>query len=76
MVVDYLSNNISSSFDGTQYKEKIKELENCYQSASKLTGHIFYLPIQKDGEWHIFRYLNGEKEKLSEEQFKRFITKG
>ena len=68
-----LSNSISSGFDGIQYKEKMTELENCYQAASKLTGHIFYLPIQKDGEWHIIRYLNGEKENLSEEQFKNFI---
>lgn len=68
-----LSNNISSCFDGVQYRKKIQELENCYQMASKLTGHIFYLPIQKDGEWHIIRYLNGEKEILSEEKFKKFV---
>lgn len=67
------SNNISSQFDSERYKEKMKQLIDCYKVASKLTGHIFYLPVLKDETWHITRLLEGDVKSLTEEQFKNFV---
>ena len=69
------SNNVSSGFDGEQYKLKMKELEKCYLKASSLTGHIFYLPVQNCDDWHIIRLMNGERDSLTQEQFEEFIKK-
>ena len=67
------SGNSTASLDETSYKTKILELENCYKEASKLTGHIFYLPILKDDNWNIVRFLNGERSTLTSEQFTQFV---
>ena len=77
-IFEIKSVNISDSakFDNQKYKEKIEELEKCYAKASKLTKYIFYLPIQKNEEWHIIRYINGNKDVLTKEQFKDFVQKG
>ena len=57
------------NIDDEQYKIKVKELENCYLVSSKLTQHIFYIPILKNDEWQIVRFKNGERDNLSYEQF-------
>lgn len=67
------SGNASISLDETKYNTKILELESCYKEASKLTGHIFYLPILKDEDWNIVRYWDGERSTLTLEQFNQFV---
>lgn len=67
------SKNKNSNFDKEKYKAKIQELEKCYKEASLLTGHIFYLPVQKDEDWNIVRYLNGERKVLTEFEFYNFV---
>ena len=67
------SNNVSSGFDSEQYNLKIKELEKCYLKASYLTGHIFYLPVQKGDNWHIIRLMNGKREVLTQDTFEIFV---
>ena len=67
------SNNVSSGFDSEQYNLKIKELEKCYLKASSLTGHIFYLPVQKGDNWHIIRLMNGKREVLTQDTFEIFV---
>lgn len=65
------SKNIS--IDDEQYKNKINELKNCYLQASKLTGHIFYIPLLKDDVWQITMMKDGEQKPISEEQFIDFV---
>lgn len=67
------SGNNTHNFDSRQYQTKIQELENCYKEASILTGHIFYLPVQKYEIWNIIRYMDGNRSVLSELEFKDFI---
>ncbi len=71
-IFEIKSVNISNSakFDSQKYKEKIEELEKCYAKASKLTKYIFYLPIQQNEQWHIIRFINGNKNILTKEEFK------
>jgi len=67
--------NVSSSanFDTEEYKRKIFALEECYKQCSLLTDQIFYLPIQKDEEWHIKRFMNGEESNIGKDALERFI---
>lgn len=67
------SNASASFFDAIDYEKKIVELRRCYLQASKLTGHIFYLPVLKDTEWRITRLMNGEEKTLTFSQFETFI---
>ncbi len=68
------SNNAAMSFDNEEYEKKITELGKCYTAASKLTGHIFYIPIRKDGIWHIKMYKDGkEYPNMTEESFETFV---
>ncbi|MGN1058492.1 MAG: hypothetical protein ACI4Q7_04000, partial [Candidatus Avelusimicrobium sp.] len=57
-------------FDNNLYKTKIRELKAAYQQASKLTGHLFYLPLTKGDIWQITRFSNGQEEILDVQQFK------
>lgn len=56
-----------------EYKEKINALKACYKQASKLTGYYFYLPIQKESQWQIFRYFNGVENVMSLRDFKKSL---
>lgn len=56
-----------------EYEEKIKALRECYMHSSRITGHFFYIPTKKYGEWKIFQYSNGEEKILNKEEFKKFI---
>lgn len=60
--------------DDAQYKAKIQELENCYLQASKLTGHIFYIPLLEKEVWKITMMHNGKKEMITEDQFMEFVV--
>ena len=68
-----VSGATSSSFDSEAYKQKMNELIKCYKQASVLTGHIFYLPVKKDDDWHITRLQNGEESTLTFDQFTGFV---
>lgn len=74
-VFEVKSMNKSSSLlmDEKLYQDKIRELKKCYQQASKITNQIFYLPVIVEDTWQITRFLNGEEETLSKEQFFKFI---
>lgn len=63
-----------SSINHSEYQEKTIALKSCYKHCSKITGHIFYLPILKEDRWIISQFLNGEEKTLTEKEFKRFIT--
>ena len=59
--------------DGEDYKEKVRELKNCYKRASLLTKNIFYLPLLVGSEWQITRYKDGEEENLTYEMFEESL---
>lgn len=56
-----------------EYEDKVRALKECYKYCSKLTGYSFYLPILKDDDWTIFRYVQGNEESLSEDEFLDWI---
>ncbi len=60
-------------FDNNIYKAKIMELRKAYKQASKITQQVFYLPLIKEDIWQITRFLNGEENTLSKEQFENSI---
>lgn len=70
-----ISSNSSKGFDSNEYKEKIKELKKCYIHVSKLTDHIFYLPIMKNDDWFISRFIDGIEDTITLDQFKESLMK-
>lgn len=66
------SNN-GTGLDIEEYRAKINELRKCYTRASELTNHIFYIPILKEEEWDIIRFMNGDEAHIREETFKNFV---
>lgn len=45
--------------DHEEYEEKVRQLHKCYEACSKkLPEYRFYLPVMKDSEWRIHRYLS------------------
>ena len=60
-----------SNIETKEYEQKVKDLHNLYLACSKkLSEYRFYLPIMKDDEWRIRRYLNGQFKELSDEEFR------
>lgn len=60
--------------DEEEYKNKIRNLKECYKACSKkLSNHIFYLPILQGNDWQIFKYENGEEETLTKNSFKESL---
>ena len=68
-----IANATPATFDSEAYKRKMDELIRCYKQASIMTGHVFYLPVRKDDEWHITRLLCGEQDTLTLDQFKDYV---
>ena len=64
-------NGGAGNFDSEKYKKKVGELEECYRHCSRLTGQVFYLPVQKGDTWQIKRLADGEEDTLSYEQFEK-----
>ena len=64
-----LSND--AQIDSEEYKAKINALKACYKRCSELTDYIYYLPVQKDEEWHITRIEKGSEEIISKVTFQR-----
>ena len=57
--------------DVAEYTRKVNGLKKCYRACSALLkDHVFYLPIQKDDDWDIFKYENGQESMTSIEQMK------
>lgn len=75
-IFEVKSVNVSNKIklDEKEYKEKIKALENCYKECSKKTGHLFYLPILDKNIWKITRFIDGNKDEITLEQFKAFLV--
>lgn len=63
----------SVTFDAKAYKDKLKELRECYTRASILTKHIFYLPVKEKDYWHITQLKDGQVSTLTQEQFEEFV---
>lgn len=76
-IFEVKSVNVSNKIklDEVEYKEKIKALESCYKECSKKTGHLFYLPILDKNIWKITRFVNGNKDEITLEQFKESFYK-
>lgn len=63
--------------DPDEYEEKVRQLHKCYQACSKkLPEYRFYLPVMKDSEWRIHRYLNGEHEELNLDELRNSFKRG
>lgn len=75
-IFEVKSVNVSNKIklDEKEYIEKIKALEDCYKECSKKTGHLFYLPILDKNIWKITRFVNGNKDEITFEQFKSFFV--
>lgn len=67
-----ISSNMVGGFENNIYKAKLEELKKAYKQASKLTDQIFYLPILRDDNWRIFRYMGGDEKQLSKDEFVDF----
>lgn len=59
--------------DAEDYIKKIDALRIMFKQASKVTGQYFYLPIQIESNWKIYKLYNGEEEILNKEAFLSFI---
>lgn len=76
-IFEVKSMNTSNSIeiDDKEYEEKIRNLIKCYIACSKkLDNHIFYIPIQKEEEWVIYRFIKGKEEKISLSEFRDSIN--
>lgn len=70
-----IANGTPADFDSEDYKAKINALTECYKHSSRLTGHIFYLPVRKEMKWYITKLENGMQDTLTLDTFKKFIKK-
>ena len=71
-IFEVKSVNLSNDkkIDTETYKEKIRQLEECYKASSALlNNHIFYLPILKNDNWTLKKFENGIEDTISEEKF-------
>ena len=57
------------NIDEEEYQEKVNALKDCYNEASKKTGHIFYIPILENSVWKITRFAGSEGETITKEEF-------
>ena len=69
-----MNESFSLYMNGKDYQEKVNALKECYKQASVLLGYYFYLPVQIGSDWKIFRYFNGEEEKMSLKEFKKSLV--
>ena len=78
-IFEVKSVNKSSSYDLDDefYKEKIEKINKAYVYASKMTGYIFYLPIQNGDNWQIWKCENGkiDDDFMNEDIFKSYMIK-
>lgn len=59
-----------------EYEEKVRHLHDCYKACSKkLQDYRFYLPVKKDEDWRIHRYLKGEEAELSLDELRESIKR-
>ncbi len=76
-IFEVKSINKSSSYelDDEFYKEKIEKIKKAYIYASKMTGYIFYLPIQNGDDWQIWKCENGkiDDDFMNEDIFKSYM---
>ena len=64
--VKSVNKSAANNIDPKEYEEKVKELHKCYEACSKkLPDYRFYLPVMKNDEWRIHRYLNGDYKELT-----------
>lgn len=75
-IFEVKSVNDSNSFniDRQAYENKISELKKSYRQASKLTKHIFYIPLLRDNNWLITKYEKGEEYILTQREFIESLT--
>jgi type III restriction enzyme len=71
-----ISSGMIGGFDDNIYKTKLEELKKAYKQASKLTEHIFYLPVLQADRWLIFQYVEGGEKTLTKDEFISFCKKG
>ena len=67
-----ISSNMVGGFDNNIYKAKLEELKKAYKQASKITKHIFYLPILREDNWRIFQFVEGSEKNLTKDEFVNF----
>lgn len=72
--VKSVNTSSSMSIDKDVYEEKIRALKECYKYASKKTGYIFYLPLMKENEWQITRFVNGEETNISVVTMEKYFS--
>ena len=70
-VFEVKSVNKSSTFkiDQEAYESKIEAIKESYKASSKLTTHIFYLPVLDGNTWQISRFKNGEEDTITKQMF-------
>lgn len=69
--VKSVNGNGTADFDVEEYLNKVEKLKECYKAASsRLKNHLFYIPIKDGDDWQIFRYVDGEENIITKQQFK------
>lgn len=72
--VKSVNKSAAHNIDTKEYENKVKELHKCYEACSKkLPDYRFYLPVMKDEEWRIHRYLNGDYKELTIDDLKESL---
>lgn len=62
-----------SDLQKEMYEEKIHSLSEAYLAASKLTNHVFYLPIKFGSDWQIHKFDQGKHEKITFAELKIYL---
>lgn len=70
-IFEVKSLNVSSNLniDSAEYQQKVRTLKEFYTEVSKLTPHIYYLPIKKANVWTVWVMMNGVCSDISFDDF-------
>nr|MCR5183836.1 hypothetical protein [Opitutales bacterium] len=58
--VKSLNASTSQNIDSEEYKGKVKTLKDFYTAVSKVTPHLYYLPIKRENDWHVWCMSEGD----------------
>ncbi|MBQ8656055.1 MAG: DEAD/DEAH box helicase family protein [Prevotella sp.] len=73
--VKSVNKSASVQINEEEYNLKVNELKECYKVCSSLLpNHVFYLPVEKEDSWDIYKYEEGKEDTISVEQLKENIN--
>ena len=73
--VKSVNKSSSQNIDEEEYEKKVNAIKDCYNEASKKTGHIFYIPVLEKSSWQITRFSAGKGENITKDEFIKSFLK-